>query len=87
MYRTPAGLEDVSKFPYLLAELLRDTRWDEDRLRKLIGLNLLRVMKKVEKVSIKNDILNTRFAKLDGVITIFFSTPFSIIQRSQCIYS
>ncbi len=48
----PEGLEDVSKYPALTAELLRRGYSDDDIL-KIIGRNLLRVMKKVESVSAK----------------------------------
>ena len=48
--RTPQGLEDVSKYPYLFAELLQDPTWTEEHLRKLAGLNFLRVFRQVEKV-------------------------------------
>nr|CAH0098173.1 unnamed protein product [Daphnia galeata] len=47
---TPQGLEDVSKYPYLFAELLQDPTWTEEDLRKLAGLNFLRVFRQVEKV-------------------------------------
>jgi hypothetical protein len=48
----PKGLEDVSKYPYLLAELLLDSdRWSEDDIAKLAGKNLIRVFRQVEKVS------------------------------------
>jgi len=40
----PEGLEDVSKFPYLFAELIR-RGWSDGDLRKLAGGNLLRVMR------------------------------------------
>ena len=46
----PEGLEDVSKFPDLLAELLR-RGWSEADVRKLAGLNALRVMRDAERVS------------------------------------
>lgn len=45
----PEGLEDVSKYPNLLAELLR-RGWSEQELQGLAYGNLLRVWKKVEKV-------------------------------------
>ncbi len=45
-----AGLEDVSKYPDLTAELLKRGYKDDD-LRKILGLNILRVMRKVEKVA------------------------------------
>jgi membrane dipeptidase len=42
------GLEDVSKYPALLAELLRRGYSAED-LKKIAGLNLLRVFRQVER--------------------------------------
>jgi membrane dipeptidase len=46
----PQGLEDVSKYPALTAELLRRGYKDED-VKKILGLNILRVMRDVENVS------------------------------------
>ncbi|MGH7699843.1 MAG: dipeptidase [Gemmatimonadales bacterium] len=46
----PEGLEDVSKFPDLMAELLR-RGWSEGDIRKLVGLNVLRVMRAAERVA------------------------------------
>src|SRR5713226_2190394 len=43
----PVGLEDVSKFPDLLAELLR-RGWSEQDVRKVAGLNALRVLRAAE---------------------------------------
>ncbi len=40
----PRGLEDVSRLPYLLAELL-DRGWSRDDLAKLCGGNVLRTMR------------------------------------------
>ncbi|XP_033212478.1 dipeptidase 1-like [Belonocnema kinseyi] len=47
---TPVGLEDVSRYPQLLATLLEDPMWSEEDIKKLAGLNLLRVFAKVEQV-------------------------------------
>jgi membrane dipeptidase len=44
------GLEDVSKYPDLTAELLRRGYTDQD-VRKILGLNVLRVMRAAEQVS------------------------------------
>ena len=44
------GLEDVSRYPYLFAELLR-RGWSEENLAKLARNNLLRVFGQVEKVA------------------------------------
>jgi membrane dipeptidase len=46
----PQGLEDVSKYPALTAELLRRGYKDDD-VRKILGGNVLRVMRTVEKVA------------------------------------
>ena len=44
------GLEDVSKYPALFAELAR-RGWSEADLKKLAGENILRVMEQAERVS------------------------------------
>ncbi|CAL4142139.1 unnamed protein product, partial [Meganyctiphanes norvegica] len=46
----PDGLEDVSKYPRLFAELMADPNWSTEDLKKLAGQNLLRVMRQAEKV-------------------------------------
>ncbi|XP_043257763.1 LOW QUALITY PROTEIN: dipeptidase 1-like [Colletes gigas] len=48
--KTPRGLEDVSKYPELFAELLRSGKWNVIDLKKVAGLNLLRVLRQVERV-------------------------------------
>jgi len=48
--RMPLGLEDVSKFPDLFAELIR-RGWSDDDLRKLASGNILRVIRKAEDVA------------------------------------
>ena len=49
---TPTGLEDVSKFPDLIAELLRQGVSDEDAA-KIAGRNLLRVWSEADEVASK----------------------------------
>ena len=44
------GLEDVSTYPALTAELLR-RGYRDDEIRKVLGQNILRVMRAVEKVA------------------------------------
>ncbi|KAJ5102418.1 hypothetical protein NUU61_004640 [Penicillium alfredii] len=48
----PRGLEDVSKFPALIAELLRRGVSDEDA-GKVAGGNLLRVWKEVDRIALQ----------------------------------
>ncbi|XP_029000702.1 dipeptidase 1 [Betta splendens] len=47
--RTPEGLEDVSKVPNLVAELLR-RGWSDEEVKGALANNLLRVMREVERV-------------------------------------
>lgn len=46
----PVGLEDVSKFPDLIAELLR-RGWTAADVKKLAGGNILRVMREADRVA------------------------------------
>lgn len=48
--RAPAGLEDVSTFPVLFAELLR-RGYSESDLKKISGLNMLRAMRQMEEAA------------------------------------
>jgi membrane dipeptidase len=47
---TPEGLEDVSKFPDLVGELLRQGVSDDD-VAKVVGWNILRVWGEAEAVA------------------------------------
>uniref|UniRef100_A0A7N8YFH8 Dipeptidase n=1 Tax=Mastacembelus armatus TaxID=205130 RepID=A0A7N8YFH8_9TELE len=47
--RLPEGLEDVSKVPNLVAELLR-RGWTDEEVKDALGNNLLRVLRQVENV-------------------------------------
>ena len=46
----PEGLEDVSAYPNLFAELIR-RGWSDADLRKLAGGNIVRVMRQAEAVA------------------------------------
>lgn len=46
----PVGMEDVSRYPYLFAELIR-RGWSDEDLRKLANGNILRVLKQAEAVA------------------------------------
>ena len=45
----PVGLEDVSKYPYLFAELIRRNYSDEE-VKQVAGMNLISVFQQVEQV-------------------------------------
>ncbi|XP_004518746.2 uncharacterized protein LOC101461596 isoform X2 [Ceratitis capitata] len=46
----PVGLEDVSKYPDLLATLLQDSNWSEQDIAMLAGKNFIRILETVENV-------------------------------------
>jgi len=46
----PKGMEDVTGYPALLVELMR-RGWSREEIAKVAGLNILRVMREVEKVA------------------------------------
>ena len=46
----PEGLEDVSRYPHLIAELVR-RGWKDADLKKLVGLNFVRVFAEAEAVA------------------------------------
>jgi membrane dipeptidase len=66
----PVGLEDTSKYPYLIAELIR-RGWPDADLKKVAGLNVIRALRDAEGVSRR--LQQTRppstatFEQLDGV--------------------
>jgi membrane dipeptidase len=48
----PEGLDDVSSYPRLFAELIR-RGWTDAELRKLAGENVLRAWEQTERVAIR----------------------------------
>ncbi len=48
----PRGLDDVSRFPDLFAELIRRD-WTDDDLRKLAGGNVIRALRVAEQVAVR----------------------------------
>ena len=49
--RLPEGLEDVSKYPDLFAELVM-RGWSEEDMEKVAGRNMVRAFRGVEAVSV-----------------------------------
>ncbi|KAI8843128.1 membrane dipeptidase-domain-containing protein [Chytridium lagenaria] len=69
---TPVGLEDVSKYPYLVAELFRRGFTDEE-IVGIVGGNILRVFSKAERVAQQ---LQTRGGgKAEGGISVERTCP------------
>jgi membrane dipeptidase len=48
----PDGLEDVGRFPHLVAELVR-RGWSDANLAKLVGGNIVRVLAEAEEVAVR----------------------------------
>ena len=48
----PTGLDDVSRYPYLTAELIHRGYTDLE-VKKVLGLNILRVMREVERAAVR----------------------------------
>lgn len=75
---TPAGLDDVSKYPDLVAELLNQGVSDED-VAKVVGGNILRVWKDIDAValdlqakgtpSLEDDLPALKFDSLSDMMT------------------
>lgn len=75
---TPEGLEDVSKYPDLVAELLKQGVSDED-VAKVVGGNILRAWKEIDAValdlqakgtpSLEDDLPVLRFDSLSDMMT------------------
>lgn len=56
------GLPDVGHYPELFVALLDSGTWSLEDLRKLAGLNFLRVLKDVEKVRLTlHNLVQTTF--------------------------
>jgi membrane dipeptidase len=68
----PVGLENVSTYPALTAELLKRGYSDAD-VKKVLGLNVLRVMKKAEEVAARlqkeREPSTATIEKMDGMTT------------------
>ncbi len=48
----PIGLGDVTRYPYLTAELLR-RGWSDEDVKKVLGLNVLRAIRGAEQAAVK----------------------------------
>ncbi len=77
---TPRGLEDVSKFPDLVAEMLRHNVSDKDAA-KVVGRNLLRVWREVDAVAVEmqgdgeqpleDDLPSLRFGEMEDMANMY----------------
>lgn len=68
-FRLPQGLEDVSKVPSLVAELLR-RNWTETEVKAALGENLLRVLRETEKVSTVKEMQQCKMLSIALICTI-----------------
>lgn len=87
--RLPEGLEDVSKVPQVVAELLR-RGWTDEEVKKALGENLLRVMKEAERVrdtlqSKQPDDLPIPYDELKGSCRMNYGYPAPNAQATHSI--
>lgn len=75
---TPEGLDDVSKYPDLVAELLRQGVSDEDAA-KVVGGNILRVWKAIDEVAL--DLQAQGTPPLEDELPRLWSEPTSEFQE------
>ena len=61
---TPVGLSSVADFPQLIAELI-SRGFTEERVKKIVGLNFLRVLQAAEDVAVQ---LQASVAPQEGLI-------------------
>ncbi|CAG2057450.1 unnamed protein product [Timema podura] len=85
-YSTPQGLEDVSKYPDLLANLLENTSWTEEDIKKLAGLNILRVFKEAEESDCPAKHIS-EFLKMVGTLGCTVSSPDTHLVNTTCFTS
>ncbi|XP_067853669.1 dipeptidase 1 [Heptranchias perlo] len=83
----PQGLEDVSKYPALIEELLR-RKWTEEELKAVLRYNFLRVFQRVEKV--KDELKNLPpseeeipFQEVQNSCRLNLRNPFPSANNSQ----
>jgi membrane dipeptidase len=76
----PVGLEDVSTFPLLLAELLRRGYTDED-IRKIASRNILRVMRAAEAMAAKIKATGAGTGSAEGPTPV--ATPATSIENKH----
>jgi membrane dipeptidase len=72
----PEGMDDVSRFPYLTAELLR-RGYSEGDVRKILGGNILRVMRRAEETAAR---LQRERGPSQAVIDVMDGLP---VQRTR----
>jgi len=76
-FSTPLGLEDVSRYPALFAELIRTGQWTAQELKQLAGLNFLRVIESVE---------NVRIQLQNHLLLLTFFEPLIFSNLNLCYY-
>ncbi|XP_053127339.1 dipeptidase 1 [Hemicordylus capensis] len=86
--RVPVGLEDVSKYPDLVAELLR-RNWTEKEVRGALAENLLRVFESVEQVRDKMalaapDDVPIAYQELEGTCRTSYGYPSGAAKSRGC---
>jgi membrane dipeptidase len=70
MLEGPSGLDDVSQYPDLVAELLR-RGVSEDHVRGILSLNILRVLKEVEYAAFREQLMDSSDVLCDNIVSMW----------------
>lgn len=76
----PEGLEDVSKYPSLIEELLR-RGWKETELKGVLRENFLRVFREVENVRLKTKLHLDSYERKSWCLAACFYWFFPLSER------
>jgi membrane dipeptidase len=66
MLEGPDGLDDVSQFPELVEDLLR-RGVSQSAIQKVLGLNILRVLKQVEEIALQERMIGSTKPLCDDI--------------------
>ena len=82
-FSLPKGLEDVSKYPDLFAELA-SRGWTDEEMEKLAGLNLIRAFRKIEEVKRYSTTETLTLRKfMREIIKCLDQTEYSVKERRE----
>ena len=74
----------MSRYPYLFAELVKDDSWSEEDLKKLAGLNFLRVFRTVEQVG--KSVMSIQICRVESDISLAFNICFKQVKCAGLWY-
>ena len=84
--RVPVGLPDTSSYPVLVARLLARSGWSQQDVRRLVGLNFIRVFRRVERVRHGAALPHRHSSSREGSMqSCIFTDSYLCSARRRCI--